>query len=250
MVDLNRKILITLLSLIPVLSIANPIDDNCPDKVFNKAPQIKVEGDNQYICRTGYAVNYNYKTKTAYFSVEQLKSENMRRGVRRNNNFREDKSLPEPFRATLNDYSESSYDRGHLAPAGDFTYSREVMSESFFLSNIIPQNPNNNRGIWNVLEEYTRNLTISHNRLYVITGTIYDSSIVYIGDKVAVPSHLYKIIVDPKTNKSLAFLIPNKDIYIPLTNFIVPLSTLNNLTGIDFFPGNSGIIETTLKDWK
>ena len=58
-------------------ALANPIDDHCPQHVVWGAPQIKQEGNNQYICRTGYAVNYNYTTKVSYFAVESIRAEQL-----------------------------------------------------------------------------------------------------------------------------------------------------------------------------
>ena len=70
---------------------ANPIDDSCPQHVFYGAPQIAQEGNNQYICRIGYALNYSYQTKTAIFVVEHIKKQNLVGNNKRKDDFREDR---------------------------------------------------------------------------------------------------------------------------------------------------------------
>lgn len=75
----------------------------------------------------------------------------------RSDDFRADSSIPFGYRAELDDYSGSGFDRGHMAPAGDMKRSRKVMSESFFLSNMSPQvGIGFNRHIWKNLEEAVR----------------------------------------------------------------------------------------------
>ena len=126
---------------------ANPIDDKCSQHVVWGAPQIKQEGNNQYLCRSAYAVNYNYATKVAYFAVENIRAENLIKNAPRKDDFREDPEVAGPYRSTLNDYAGSGYDRGHVAPAADMTFHPQAMSESFFLTNMMPQVPGNNREI-------------------------------------------------------------------------------------------------------
>jgi endonuclease G len=237
----------------------NPIDDQCPQHVVWGAPQIKQEGNNQYICRTGYAVNYNYTTKVSYFAVESIRADQLVKNAARKDDFREDPQVPPQYRATLKDYQGSGYDRGHMAPAADLTYSPVAMSESFFLTNMMPQVPGNNRGIWKYLEEYTRFWAQKHNHVYAITGTLYDASkpIPTIGNNVMVPQYVYKIVIDPNRAKAIAFMFPNmkldpKD----MEKYIVSISEIEQYTGIDFnpmIPAQLKGIETTrstLAEWQ
>jgi len=68
--------------------------------------------------------------------------------------------------ATLADYKGSGYDRGHLAPARDMTWSRTAMSESFYMSNMSPQIPGFNRGIWKQLESQVRQYAVDRGLIY------------------------------------------------------------------------------------
>ena len=113
---------------------ANPIDQYCPQHVVWGAPQIHQEGNNQYLCRQGYAVNYNYNTKVAYFVVETIWGQSLAsKAAVRGNDFREDTDIPPQYRQTLKDYVNYGLDRGHMATAADFVYSPLAMSESFLL---------------------------------------------------------------------------------------------------------------------
>lgn len=237
---------------------ANPIDDSCPQHVVWGAPQIKVEGNNQYLCKLGYAVNYNYTTKVSYFVAEHLIATNLVKNTARKDDFREDTSIPTQYRATLLDYQGSGLDRGHMAPAANFTYAHNVMSESFFLTNMMPQVPGNNRGIWKYLEEYTRYWAQKRGDLYIITGTIYDKSPPKImGNGVKVPPYLYKIVIDANRGQSISFMFPNEKLD-PKTmeQYIVSIGEIEDYTGINFSPllpaklqaleKNRGI----MKDWE
>jgi endonuclease G len=219
-------------------SYANPIDTSCPQHVIWGAPQIKQEGNNQYLCRTGYAVNLNYQTKVAYFVAETIKPELLvTKQVSRKDDFREDPEVPAQFRVTLKDYQGSGLDRGHMAPAADFTYDANVMSESFLLSNMMPQSPGNNRGIWKYLEENTRYWASQYGQLYIITGTHYEKEHPVMGNGVGVPTHVYKIIIDPKNTRAIAFMFPNIKLD-PKTveQYVVSISEIEAVTGINFSP--------------
>jgi endonuclease G len=208
------------------------------------------------VCHTGYALNYNNKTRVAHYVVEHVKKTNLNGSAARGNDFREDPVIPVQPRATLADYTASGYDRGHMAPAADFTWSATVMSESFYLSNMMPQNPGNNRGIWKFLEEQTRAIAIKYGDVYVITGTVYDAPVVPRIGKVEVPNKIYKIVIDAKTGKTLAHLFPNIKLEVAdIDKYAVTVADIEQLTGIDFsprIPANLKVKETqrtTLKDW-
>lgn len=232
------KIILTLCLLFPSTILANPIDDNCSTFIIWGAPQIQTEGNNQYLCKKGYALNLNYKTKVPYFVVEHIVPAAVAtKSVDRQNNFREDVDVPVKYRVTLKDYKRAvDIDRGHMAAAGDFTSDAKLMSDSFFLSNIMPQNSGNNRGIWRVTEEHVRSWAKT-SEIYVITGTIYANNYTIIGNNVGVPTELYKIIIQPANNRVIAFLYPNKKLdIIDIQKYVVPVSVIQEKTGITFFP--------------
>jgi len=78
-----------------------------------------------------------------------------------------------------------------MAPAGAMKWSARAMSESFLLSNMVPQvGVGFNRHIWKSLETKVRKWTSERGELYIVTGPIFDGNHKAIGDnKVAVPTH-------------------------------------------------------------
>jgi endonuclease G len=215
---------------------ANEIDLKCKQHVAYGAPVVYKEGNNQYLCRIGYAVNYNYNTKVAHYVVEHVTAANLAKNAVRGNDFREDPQVPPQYRQTLADYTGMGFDRGHMAPAANMTFNAQAMSESFFLTNMMPQVPGNNRGIWKYLEETTRYWVQTKGEVYVITGTIFAPQPKMM-NKVAIPAQVYKIVIDPKTGKQIAYLFPNEKLDPKLIDqYAVTVANIEQRTGINFSP--------------
>lgn len=142
--------------------------------------------------------------------------------------------------ADWEDYLNSGYDRGHLAPAADLAFSAEAMTESFLMSNISPQARDFNTGIWRELEENTRSWAKKYKKLYVVTGPVLTENIKgSLGkNNVSVPGYYYKVLLDISEpgKKGIAFLLPNQISYEPLYQYAVAIDEVEALTGIDFFP--------------
>ena len=250
-----KKIIIFASLLFTNLVFANPIDDKCPQHVIYGAPiSVVPDTQGQYLCRLGYAARYNYATKVSEYVVEKVTSKSIVGNAPRKDEFREDPEVPVQFRSTLKDYQGSGYDRGHMAPAADFYYSTQAMSESFFLTNMMPQVPGNNRGIWKYTEEYTRAWAKAFEEVYVITGVIYTEPVTKFGNNVMVPGYLHKIVFAPKIGKSIALLYPNQKLPVEdIPKYIVSISEIEKYTGINFMPNLPAElmqVETTKANWK
>lgn len=148
--------------------------------------------------------------------------------------------LVESKTALPTDYTRSGYDRGHLAPAGDFKFSQRLTRESFYMSNVSPQAPQFNRGVWKELEEQVRVWARRDQGLYVVTGPVLKPGLETIGKKneVAVPEQFYKVILycNRPTIRIIGFLLNNEPSNQSLQSFVVPVDQIERLTGIDFFP--------------
>ena len=190
----------------------------------------------QVIEHESFITAYNYETKNPDWSAYHLTKENVNITRKRVNSFREDKSVPSKYRASLNDYRKSGYDRGHLAPNAALDQTPETQAETFLLSNMVPQKPGNNRYGWKDLEGLVRDLVNDKGEAYVITGVTYDAYPTFIGDNVEVPDSLYKIIYTPLDNDYIIFDVPNEKFSIhEIEKYITTEAEIESKTDYDFF---------------
>ncbi len=189
----------------------------------------------QALCFEAFAVLHSGVTRTPLYSAEHLTRESVAaaRGVARDDSFHEETRLPPEWRARLEDYVRSGFDRGHLAPAGDMP-TESSQAQSFSLANVVPQDRTMNRGIWSDIEEGTRRLASRRGSIYVVTGVIFGGeSLREIGAGVLVPTQLYKALYDPASGQAGAYLVPNA---AGRDYRILSLDELRTATGIDVFP--------------
>jgi len=197
----------------------------------------KAEPGEVLVSHIGYTLSYNEMHEQANWVAYELTSKEVQGSYKRTNDFRSDPKAKTES-ASLADYKGSGYDRGHLAPAGDMKWSVNAMSESFYMSNMSPQRPSFNRGIWRKLESLVRKWAVKNEAVYVTTGGVLTSGLNKIGPNgVSVPDKYYKVILDYKEPvlKGIGFILPNKGLSEPLENFTVSIDIVENITGIDFF---------------
>ena len=145
------------------------------------------------IDREGYALGYSeYHEQARWVIYHMTKAEATTKAASREDNFRPDPEIPTGS-ATLADYKNSGKDRGHMAPAADMSFSPKTLDESFFMSNMSPQEPDCNRGVWKDLEAQVRSFAITEGDVYVVTGPILPKTkTITIGpNEVTVPSAYY-----------------------------------------------------------
>jgi endonuclease G len=125
-----------------------------------------------------------------------------------------------------------------------------AMEESFLMSNISPQVPEFNRGIWKDLETDVRKWAEKEHKIYVVVGPVFADSKGTIGeDKVLVPGSFYKIIYEETDQpKIIAFLLPNSKSDRPLTDFAVTVDDVEKATGFDFFSQLPDELESRLEN--
>jgi endonuclease G len=138
--------------------------------------------------------------------------------------------------ATNADYAKSGYDRGHLAPAADMSWSLQVMQESFYYSNMSPQLPGFNRGIWKKLEEKVRDWALRYDTLYVVTGPLLEPGLPTIGpNQVSIPKAYYKALIAPRQQKGIAFVLPNAKSDSEMSIFSMSIDALETKINRDLF---------------
>jgi len=198
---------------------------------------------------SGFDLAYNEQYEQAAWVAYVLTREEIESGnIERTDNFRPDKNLATGS-ASLADYRGSGFDRGHLAPAGDMQWAPEAMSESFLMSNMSPQLPAFNQGVWKRLESEVRNWAIEKDSVYVITGPVLAPIDSFIGEnQVGIPQHYYKVLLDlsPPDHSLIAFLLPNSASSDSLMRFAIPVDSLEQITGYNFF---SGAPDQEMMDW-
>ena len=218
----------------------------------------KTGAKEKIISHTGFSLSYNEKHEQANWVAYELTKEETNKLFDRT-----DKFIPDPKvrskTSTDKDYKNSGYDRGHLAPASDMGWSAASMAESFYYSNMSPQEPGFNRGIWKRLEEQVRNWALQNNAVFVVTGPVLSDGLPTIGsNKVSVPTFYYKVVLDYTEPgiKSIGFIMPNFGTKDPLQKYAVSIDSVEQLTGIDFFPqlpdDQEALIEKTVctKCWE
>jgi endonuclease G len=197
----------------------------------------KTKSSDQIISHTGYSLLYNEKYKQANWVAYELTKQETNKIFERSNKFISDPQV-KSVNAFNKDYAGSGYDRGHLAPAADMGWSATSMIESFYYSNMSPQQPGFNRGIWKKLEELVRTWAIENKAVYVVTGPVLAKGLSTIGNnKIAVPNYYYKVILDYKEPniKGIGFILPNESSKSSLQNYAVSIDSVEKVTGIDFF---------------
>ena len=161
--------------------------------------------------------------------------------------------------AMREDYYDSGWTRGHMACAGDFQWDEEAMDETFYLTNICPQDRELNKGDWNYLEKQVRRWARDYGHVWVVTGPIIGGNRYgTIGDRdVTVPDSFFKAVLTEKNGKyrSIAFVMDNDDKRYWLDECAVTVNGLEAMTGQDFFPLLPNSVEEEvesqlrLQDW-
>jgi endonuclease G, mitochondrial len=183
-----------------------------------------------------FILNYRDEYELASWVLHRLVKEAAYGREARSNEFLPD-PLVESGSAVTQDYSRSGYDRGHLCPAGDFRHDKALEDETFYMSNMSPQMPDFNRGIWSDLENKVRSWVKKRGELIIITGPILKKGLPTIGRRtqIAIPEKFYKIIYDPAKEEAIAFLFPNEGSVELVKSFTISIDELEAMTGIDFF---------------
>lgn len=242
------------------------------------------------LVRKAYAAAYDRRLRHPAWTAEHLTASSLGRsgsgkgssesekGDRQKSQFKEDEQIPLPFRARLQDYFRSGYDRGHMVPAADAKKSQDAMDETFLLSNIAPQvGAGFNRHYWAYVEDWCRRLTGSFADVYVFTIPLYlphrdpdgkwrvTHEVIGNPPNISVPTHFAKVVLtsrpsSPSTPNVFeistgAFVLPNAIIpdEAPLESFVVPVETVERAAGLTLFSdaiknGSKHICKTTKCD--
>ena len=220
------------------------------DAPLMEIPVMDAKKQGQVLYRTGYTLAYDQKNRTPQWVAWELTKKETNGKEERTNKFQPDPDAKGPKVVTY-DYSNSGYDRGHMAPAADMKWSKKAMEESFYMTNICPQNHNLNTSDWGELENKSRQWARRYEKVHIVCGPIYTGKRKeYIGDnRVRVPDAFFKVILinHAKKQVALAFLFDNESGERPLTEYLTSVDKVEKLTGMDFFSALPDELENRLE---
>ena len=233
-----KRIFLTILLVLASTQVFAQINQQCPQFTVNGTPQYQAHPGDQELCKTNYAVIHRCDVKAPVAVFEHLTMAAMSGPSKRRDNFRPDPAVYPQCSATLADYATvgKTHDRGHMAPAGNNTQNDQIMSESFFLSNMVAQVANNNRGIWKQLETFERQWASTPGTdFYIISGGIFDQGHPVTGNGLGIPTRLYKIIIEKNSHHVQAYLMPNAPLPVQdLPKYQVPMAAVEQATQMRF----------------
>ncbi len=198
-----------------------------------------------------YVISYNKENRIANWVRYVLLKKDLKGTGVRISRFKPDPLLIqrgiEPVKH--DDYTNSGYARGHLAPAEDFSRSQEAIESTFYMSNVIPQKGSVNSGSWASLERKVREWACGEEKITVITGPILKKNLPKIKGGISVPQAFFKIVIDetpPK--KAMAFIYnqTDKSQSIHSTKNKVSVKTLIADNHLDV----PSIVDSNVNDWK
>jgi len=216
-----------------------PYSTSADDRKRTEVPTYLLPGSStgEIVAHDHFMLSYNETYEQAEWVAYLLLKRHLTYDDRKRPYFVEDPKVRTKS-ADWRNYKGSGFDRGHLCPAGDRRFSEYAYNETFYTSNISPQDRDFNAGVWNRLERKIRQWAKKYTSVFVVTGGVLKDGLQEIGEeRVDVPDYYYKIVAKgSKENiEVVAFLIPNRESSMPLQQFVVEVDTIEKMTGLDFF---------------
>lgn len=229
------------------VGISRPIEEQVNNVVHNTQDEFQSDRielpyysvlNSQVIEHYAYTVSYNFEWLIPNWVAYSLTDDETYGTVPRENSFYPD-PLIKGVAIETGEYTHSGYDRGHMAPAADMKWSEQAMYESFYMTNVCPQNRNLNRGDWNDLEELARDWAKKYGSIYIACGPIVYDENVTIGNnhRIVVPAAFYKVFLRKNHSSwtTIGFVFENVAGNKPLMTYMTSVDEVENMTGIDFF---------------
>lgn len=243
-------IIILILLIIKYNQSTNPADMVQPVTAGNLEIPLLNNSD-QIVKHTAYTLQYSELNEQPDWVAYYLTKDRLHGNAQRTDDFKED-PLVASGSAQLSDYKRTGYDRGHMAPAADFSWSQTAMSECFYLSNMSPQLHSFNAGIWETLENQVRTWAdADRDTLFIVTGPILKDCLPAVGahNKLTVPEYYYKALLRKSATgfSAIAFVLKHENSSQALSNFAVTVDSLEKLTKIDFFFKLPAAIQTEVE---
>ena len=240
------------------------VDSDDDNNTLLGLPSEAQPGKTQLIEHEAYTVLYSYDDLIPVWVSWHLDADDSG-NIERSDNFGPDLSVPEKYRVTTGDYTNSGYSRGHLCPNADRDANETLQTQTFYMTNMVPQNQNLNGGDWGALEEYCRDLAAKGYELYIVAGALKgdegglksDGSgrltefTSKSGKTITVPEKLWKAVIAITQDDSIddleriengdtrvyatAVLMDNEPLDGTWKNAIVPIDEIERLANLELF---------------
>ena len=229
------------------------------DNAYPNAIECKID----YNGERNYTIYYDKSTYTSMWVAYPLESKHMGT-LNRPDNWSYNPNIEEKYQVNLCDRSyKDSYSRGHLIPNASRNGIKGMQTQTFYVTNSVPQIQDNfNGGIWNSLEKAVQSIG-KKEKIYIVTGVAFNKvgesktiKYTYAKDdskKVPVPNYFYKVVLKVNTNSSgevtsastIGFWFEHKTYSDSYTNYAVTVDQIEAWTGFDFFPNLPDAVETS-----
>ena len=207
----------------------------------------------------GFVVNYNTRRLIPNWVAYELTAEEVAGEVPRARSFGMDIDYKER-QAMREDYSNTGWDKGHMAPSADMKWSQTAMYESFYLTNVCPQDHDLNGKDWQTLEKYVRTWAERYGHVWVVCGPyVTNNKYGTIGEnRVTIPDGFFKAVLRQEGRNwySIAFVFENDNHKQAVKDAVVSVNEVEQLIGYDLFANLKDRIEETIEsqknwiDWK
>ena len=220
---------------------APPVAAPCPQFTLGgQAPSGGATG--RILCHSFYVINYSTTLRDPLWTSYRLTREMAQGGDRIGRfpgPFRQDPALTAADQGAHSDYTNASpaFDRGHLTPAND-AIDMPHQSDTFVVTNIVPQAGLFNRGVWRLLEAAVHGLALQEGDVYIVTGATFVANPPLMhrsgrADRIAVPAATFKAIYVPSRNAAIGYYATNVH---PTTCTMMSIAELTRRTGVNPFP--------------
>ena len=216
-------------------------------------PQSRGARSEVILKRMGYTVSFNPQANIPHWVAWELNPERLIERESRSDKFLPDPNIDERRAVTTDDYKGSGWDRGHMCPAGDCRWHWRAMDESFYMTNICPQNNNLNRGDWKELEEACRRWAAKES-VYIVCGPILykTAKYGYIGKahRVRVPEAFFKVVltgVESGRPRAIGFIYKNETGNYKRDKYVNSIDEVERITQLDFFSALPDDVENVIE---
>jgi endonuclease G len=200
---------------------------------------------NTQVTRSGKILKLDYEGFTVWLDCDKRGAVKFRYNAqhdtgnaKRSDSFYLDPNVPAECQQTTAKAYGQNYDRGHQVPANHLDSSEVAIKQSNFMTNVLPQAANMNRGAWLLTEEIIECYR-DIDELLVIGGVIWgnnptDDYFVQ-SHGVKTPDAYWKVVIrgTGQDERAIAWIVPNSQDAkrANLDSYLVTVDEIERVTG-------------------